>query len=221
MDEQEHAVQLPSAPFPAPPPFWAHFTVENEEKFKQFKPSDLDQKELPIPLAYLRPPPPPPAESESYTTLPRDELLFNPDDPKLNHAALLNKLTKSLLLNFLELTTVLSLDPTQYEEKMGHIRRLLLNVHVVINMYRPHQARESVKEMLEGILEDGQREMDECDVLKQKVEDFLAGVGTLGESTEVNGATQLNGAVVQQSQKEKDDGKQQRLYDLIHDLEGL
>ncbi|OAP65252.1 hypothetical protein AYL99_01224 [Fonsecaea erecta] len=199
MAESEQDQQLPEAPFPAPPPFWRHFTVANEEELRKIESSssaDEPKPKLPLHLAYLRPPPPPPPSAEYYTTfgqkqvtdptkpssLPTEQLLFNPDDPNLNHAVLLSRLTKSLLLNFLELTSILSLDPTKHEEKMEDIRQLLLNIHVVINIYRPHQARESVKEMLQGMLEDGQREIDECDKLKQRIDDFLADVGKLGTS---------------------------------------
>lgn len=196
MAEAEQPQQIPEAAYPAPPPFWKNFTLANEEELKKVEAWSGDEQsrqKLPLHLAYLRPPPPPSASAESYTTfgqkqiidptkpssLPTDQLLFNPEEPSLNHATLLSKLTKSFLLNFLELTSVLSLDPAEHEEKMADIRQLLINIHVVINIYRPHQARESVKEMLEGILVDGQKEINECDKLKNKVEEFLGDVGRL------------------------------------------
>ena len=231
MAEQE--TQLPEAPFPAPPPFWRHFTTANEEKLKELESSAGGPPEkLPIPLAYLRPPPPPPDTAEVYTTfgqnqvidptkpssLPRDQLLFNPDDPNLNHAVLLSRLTKSLMLNFLELTGVLSLDPTEYEEKMGDIRQLVLNIHVVINMYRPHQARESVKEMLEGILEDGQREIEESDRLKQRVEDFLGGIGKMESHPGSEGLVQTNATSANGAKSDAKMDEQRRMWQMIRDM---
>jgi mediator of RNA polymerase II transcription subunit 7 len=232
MAEQE--TQLPEAPFPAPPPFWRHFTTANEEKLKELESSSAGEppEKLPIPLAYLRPPPPPPDSAEVYTTfgqnqvidptkpssLPRDQLLFNPDDPNLNHAVLLSRLTKSLMLNFLELTGVLSLDPTQHEEKMGDIRQLVLNIHVVINMYRPHQARESVKEMLEGILEDGQREIEESDRLKQRVEDYLGGIGKIESHPGSEGLAQTNTASANGAKSDAKMDEQRRMWQMIHDM---
>ncbi|EXJ64133.1 hypothetical protein A1O7_00469 [Cladophialophora yegresii CBS 114405] len=194
MAEPEHPQQIPEAAYPAPLPFWRHFTLANEQELRQLEesaPEGQTPQKLPLHLAYLRPPPPPPATAEFYTTfgqkqvidptkpssLPTDQLLFDPDEPNLNHAVLLSKLTKSLLLNFLELTSILSLDPTKHEDKIADIRQLVLNIHVVINIYRPHQARESVKDMLIGILEDGQREIDECDRLKESLEEFLLDLG--------------------------------------------
>jgi mediator of RNA polymerase II transcription subunit 7 len=231
MEEQEQPQQLPAAPFPAPPPFWKHFTTANLGKLKQLESSEGSVNEkLPLPLAYLRPPPPPPLSAEHYTTfgqrqvidptkpssLPREQLLFDPDDPHLNHAVLLSKLTKSLLLNFLELTSILSLDPTMHEEKMGDIRRLVLNIHVVLNMYRPHQARESVKEMLEGILEDGQREIDECDKLKQSVEEFLEGLGSLEPSSAPGSSTPMDAPPHNGAEFDARMNEQRKLWQMIN-----
>ncbi|KIW95980.1 uncharacterized protein Z519_03046 [Cladophialophora bantiana CBS 173.52] len=232
MADQELPQQLPEAPFPAPPPFWRYFTVANEDELRKIESSSADgqaKQKLPLHLAYLRPPPPP-ASAEYYTSfgqkqvidptkassLPTEQLLFNPDDPNLNHAVLLSRLTKSLLLNFLELTSVLSLDPTKHEEKMEDIRQLLLNIHVVINIYRPHQARESVKEMLEGILEEGQREIDECDKMKQRVDEFLADVGKIGIS-DVPDATQEDPVAMDPSHDQMME-KQRRLWKMIQDM---
>ncbi|EXJ89489.1 hypothetical protein A1O3_02556 [Capronia epimyces CBS 606.96] len=228
MADQEQLQQLPEAPFPAPPPFWKHFTVANEEQLKK---SETAEGSLPLPLAYLRPPPPPPDSAEYYTTfgqkqvvdptrpssLPRDQLLFNPDDPNLNHAVILSRLTKSLLLNFLELTSILSLDPTKHAEKMEDIRQLVLNIHVVINVYRPHQARESVKELLEAVLENGQREIEECDRLKERVDEFLGNVGELKTTNVVEGPTQEDSAARQLSNDAKLE-EQRQLWKLIHEM---
>ncbi|ETI28061.1 hypothetical protein G647_00510 [Cladophialophora carrionii CBS 160.54] len=234
MAEAEQPQQIPEAAYPAPPPFWRHFTLANEEelrKLEESSPGDQTPQKLPLHLAYLRPPPPPPATAEFYTTfgqkqvidptkpssLPTDQLLFDPDDPNLNHAVLLSKLTKSLLLNFLELTSILSLDPTKHEEKMADIRQLVLNIHVVINIYRPHQARESVKEMLIGILEDGQREIDECDRLKERIEEFLSDVGqteTPRRDVEHQNDAGTNDEVSQDQMMEK----QRNLWKQIHDM---
>ena len=107
------------------------------------------------------------------------------------------RLTKSLLLNFLELITILSETPTDYEEKVEDIRRLMINVHAVINMYRPHQARENVKEMLEGMLEDGRSEVEECERVKGEVGRFLGEVEGWKQKSEghaaVEGAMEVNG----------------------------
>jgi mediator of RNA polymerase II transcription subunit 7 len=236
MAESDPPLQLPEAPFPAPPPFWRHFTVANEDQLQKLESSDRSDEKLPIPLAYLRPPPPPSNAAEHYTTfgqkqvidptkpssLPLDQLLFDPDQPKLDHAFLLKKLTKSLLLNFLELTTLLSLDPTHYQEKLEDFRQLFLNVHVVINMYRPHQARESAKDLLESRLEDGQREIEECDNLKLRIQAFLDEVGGLRDEKPVIDGTNENG-MTSSGQGSKDDKmeEQKRLWKMVQDLKDV
>lgn len=236
MAESDPPLQLPEAPFPAPPPFWRHFTIANQDQLQKLESLDRSDEKLPIPLAYLRPPPPPSNAAEHYTTfgqkqvidptkpssLPLDQLLFDPDQPKLDHAFLLKKLTKSLLLNFLELTTLLSLDPTQYQEKLEDFRQLFLNVHVVINMYRPHQARESAKDLLESRLEDGQREIEECDNLKLRIQAFLDEVGGLREEKPIVDSTNETG-MASSGQESKDDKmeEQRRLWKMVHDMKNV
>jgi len=223
--------EVPDAPFPAPPPFWKYFTAANVQKVKELESSnETSRQPLPLPLAYLRPPPPPSSSAHSYTAFaqshvidttkpalpPLDQLLFDPDDPQLNHAVLLTRLTKSLLLNFLELMTALSLDPTKYEEKMSDIRQLVLNVHAVINMYRPHQAREGVKEILEGILEDGQREIEQCDHLKGRIEDFLGEVEKW-QHAKSSGENDGNKTSPETTDHKLEETK--RIWKMVHELE--
>ncbi len=56
--------QIPNAPFPAPPPFWKHFTSENLSRLKALKESNTSPQDMPPGLSYLEPPTPP---SENYT----------------------------------------------------------------------------------------------------------------------------------------------------------
>ncbi|XBW38420.1 hypothetical protein QEN19_004008 [Hanseniaspora menglaensis] len=67
----------------------------------------------------------------------------------------LKKLTKSLLLNFLLLITNLSVDtdlklePDSKENHLEHIRIILVNMHHLLNQYRPHQVNENFIMLLE------------------------------------------------------------------------
>ena len=60
--------ELSGAPFPAPPPFWKHFTSENVSTLASIEHTALGQEQdkdnISATLEYLRPPTPP---SESYT----------------------------------------------------------------------------------------------------------------------------------------------------------
>lgn len=234
--EQQQEIVIPKAPFPAPPPFWRHFTTSNLERFKVLQSNDSSSQQLlPLELTYLRPPPPPSSTAKSYTTFsqlqpldttptlpPSNQLLFNPNKP-INHAQLLAQLTNSLLLNFGELIGVLSADPTQHADKMEDIRQLTVNVHAVLNMYRPHQARESVKEMLEGILEEGQREIEECEGIKAKVEDFVKGLQTQKEGPPETAEENDYGTTVANKEKGEGRGEEKmeevrRLWKMIHEI---
>ena len=82
MAEQNAAPRSITAPFPAPPPFWKHFTEENVSRLeaiikshtsdtsitpnaqaRSLKPAELRALEVPQDLSYLIPPPPPTGDS--------------------------------------------------------------------------------------------------------------------------------------------------------------
>ncbi|EQC28647.1 hypothetical protein SDRG_13524 [Saprolegnia diclina VS20] len=60
----------------------------------------------------------------------------------------MKRMNKSLIFTFLELVEVLIANPTKFNEKIDDIELLFLNLHNLINAYRPHQARETLIEML-------------------------------------------------------------------------
>jgi mediator of RNA polymerase II transcription subunit 7 len=202
--QQQDAQALPIAPFPAPPPFWKHFSSTNLQRLETLKTEaantgiPLDLTTLPLELRYLLPPPPPPPGTETYTTfhethvvnptsslsatanIPADDLanLLITPKPTTNIPLALKSLTNSLLLTFLQLTQMLSQDPTHESryELLEHIKRLFVNIHVLINSYRPHQAREGVINMLKDRIEDARGEITRSNELRERVEGFLKGL---------------------------------------------
>ncbi|KAL5343584.1 MED7 protein-domain-containing protein [Aspergillus crustosus] len=116
---------------------------------------------------------------------PNGEPASQPAQP-LNHAYYLMKISKSLLLNFLEFVGILSIAPDQFEPKIEDIRNLFINAHHLLNLYRPHQARESLIMMMEDQLRRTKDEIHEMDKLKEEltsVLDQLAAEGAGIEST--------------------------------------
>ncbi|KAI9659626.1 MAG: Mediator of RNA polymerase II transcription subunit 7 [Alyxoria varia] len=84
----------------------------------------------------------------------------SPQPPKFStHPSHLTTLTRSILLNFLELAGLMSQDPTQHPEKLQDINTLLHNAHSVVNEYRPHQARETLIEVMEGRVRERREEV--------------------------------------------------------------
>ncbi|PGH27705.1 hypothetical protein AJ80_00492 [Polytolypa hystricis UAMH7299] len=113
--------------------------------------------------------PSPPHGAESSQSLPS------------NHRYYLLKISKSLLLNFLEFVGILSICPEQFEPKLESIRNLFINAHHLLNLYRPHQARESLILMMEKQLEQTREEIKEMESVKEKVEKFLFQLETDGK----------------------------------------
>lgn len=95
----------------------------------------------------------------------------------LDRAFYLKKMAKSILLNFLELVGVLSVNPAQFGDKIDHLKTLFVNSHHLINEYRPHQARETLILMMEDQLEKKKAEVEGIKRMKQKIDDILIGLG--------------------------------------------
>ena len=199
-----------SALYPPPPPYMRFFTNENvtraqdrpESQENEVEDSLDDQDERPAQseLDFLVPPPMP--KSHQYRAFGsvwqvKDEL---PDLETLGITRLYNtsgedgaetttyqyktqelrRLLKSLLLNYLELVGVLSVNPELYEPKMENIRTILTNIHHLLNEYRPHQSRESLIMLLEEQLEHKKAEIqhinDVCQEVQRKLDQIQRGI---------------------------------------------
>jgi len=85
---------------------------------------------------------------------------------------ILKRLAKSIMLNFLELLGILSINP----EKAEDLKTLFLNFHHLLNEYRPHQARESLILMMQDQLDRSRAETQGIRDMKEKVEGILEGL---------------------------------------------
>ncbi|KAF3917871.1 hypothetical protein ABW20_dc0107188 [Dactylellina cionopaga] len=106
------------------------------------------------------------------------QLFGEPSDESYNvdRAQELRRLCKSLLLNYLELVGVMGMSPEDFEEKVYHMRIHLINIHQLINEYRPHQARETLIAMMEEQLEKSKQETEENRKACRKIKDLMAGL---------------------------------------------
>lgn len=85
----------------------------------------------------------------------------------------LKKMTKSLLLNFLELVGLLSKNPKLASVKIDNIRTILINIHHLLNSYRLHQSRETLILTMQKKLTETQESIEEIKDTCLKVESKL------------------------------------------------
>ncbi|XP_049630048.1 mediator of RNA polymerase II transcription subunit 7 [Suncus etruscus] len=111
----------------------------------------------------LAPKPPPPIK-DSYMMFGNqfqcDDLIIRPLESQgierlhpmqFDHKKELRKLNMSILVNFLDLLDILIRSPgsIKREEKLEDLKLLFVHVHHLINEYRPHQARETLRVLME------------------------------------------------------------------------
>ncbi|KAF8471275.1 MED7 protein-domain-containing protein [Kalaharituber pfeilii] len=203
-DQPNGPTSLVSSAFPPPPPFYKHFTPENIAALKHHQKIGAPHDQLPQELHYLVPPPPPDASYRCFgdtwqipdvlPSLPQmgiTQLYEDPSPsagpstsvstststtapPSNTRALSLLRLSKSLLLSYLELLSYLSSNPTRSSEKLQDLRTIMINMHHLINEYRPHQARETLILMMEEQVEKCKKERDENIKAKETVRSVLS-----------------------------------------------
>ncbi|OAR05659.1 hypothetical protein LLEC1_06650 [Akanthomyces lecanii] len=122
----------------------------------------------------------PTLEEQGITNLPAAGQSSAKDAKHYDRAFELKRLSKSLLLNFLELTGALSRSPSHAEAKVQDLRTLFINMHHILNEYRPHQARESAIEMMQDHLDRTRTETLAIRTQVDKAKRLLEGLGSLG-----------------------------------------
>jgi mediator of RNA polymerase II transcription subunit 7 len=195
------------APFPAPPPFYQHFTKENLNQLRRLRKeaqqssasndASLDILKLPPELRYLIPPTPPSNDTtyrtfaDHITRSAPDQTLADagieqlfPSHPSTytNPAPHLIALARSLLTSFLQLVSVLSANPTLFESKIADLEVIMVNMHELVNQYRPHQARESLVLMMEERVAGMREEVRMIREGRGKVDELLRGLSEVGDS---------------------------------------
>ncbi|CCI45962.1 unnamed protein product [Albugo candida] len=80
----------------------------------------------------------------------------DPKEQSIDYKAQLKKLNRSLLANCIQLLDVLIRNPKLFNEKVDDLELLFVNMHNLINKFRPHQAREHIILMLQSQIEEKQ-----------------------------------------------------------------
>ena len=102
--------------------------------------------------------------------------------PSNTRALSLLRLSKSLLLSYLELLSALAINPALSASKLADLRTIMINMHHLINEYRPHQARETLIMMMEEQVDKCRRERDENLKAKELVNGVLESLERLFEA---------------------------------------
>ncbi|KAJ1561608.1 hypothetical protein HK405_003380, partial [Cladochytrium tenue] len=142
-----------SLQYPPPPPFYQLFTDANLDDHRRRKAAGIE------PALPLDPPPPLVGSytmfGETLDTRDRPPTLRELGIPQLvsddpaDRARELKDLNSDLLLAYLDLTGALASRPAEFLPKLEHLRVVLINLHYALNAYRPHQARDVLRLMLE------------------------------------------------------------------------
>ncbi|RLN64018.1 hypothetical protein BBJ29_002396 [Phytophthora kernoviae] len=107
------------------------------------------------------------------------------DASVVDYKAQMKKINLSLLANFVELVDVLIKKPAMFNEKLDDVELLFLNMHNLINAFRPHQARETVIQMLKTQV---QERRDAARDIRRTIDESRCAVervhGELHESTD-------------------------------------
>ncbi|KAK3065331.1 Mediator of RNA polymerase II transcription subunit 7, partial [Teratosphaeriaceae sp. CCFEE 6253] len=221
------------AAFPAPPPFYKHFTSDNLASLRRLRkeagipthqptnpssPSNLtntklDILALPPALRYLISPLPPPTTQPFHTfgtphTLispPPTLTSISPPTPQLyppnplihlNPQAHLITLARSQLTTFLALLGNLSANPAEgWEDEVEELRVITFNMLDLINLYRPHQARETLIREMEDRVRGLRGECEGVAELGRRVREVVGGFGDGKGMREGKAGGQSDGAL--------------------------
>ncbi|KAK3841344.1 MAG: MED7 protein-domain-containing protein [Linnemannia gamsii] len=190
--------QQQGAAFPAPPYYYQRYAQPNLALLEKVKsdPTNPDLAvaldALPFPILALEPPPPikrgicwmfgrPWPVQDNLATLAEQGIEQLYPKGEIDRVKELKKLNHSAIFNFLDLVHVLATSPGEFATKVDHIRVILINMHHILNEYRPHQARETLRLMMNDQLD---RKRKETAALRKTCEDLrkkLAGLRALGQ----------------------------------------
>ncbi|XP_074651249.1 mediator of RNA polymerase II transcription subunit 7-like [Tubulanus polymorphus] len=144
-------------------------------------------------------PPPPPQDSYSMFGVayhsddtiiqPLENLGFRRLYPQAyDHKRELKKLNHSILVNFLDLLDILIKcpDSPKRAEKIQDLNLLFINTHHLINEFRPHQARETLRVMMEVQKRQRIDTVDRFQKHLDKVIEVLQGCATALPDTDID-----------------------------------
>ncbi|KAI9307175.1 mediator complex, subunit Med7 [Cunninghamella echinulata] len=170
--------QSTGSAWPEPPKFYKRYTNENIKRLKKAQETNSYPEELlkapqlnDFPIQLLEPPTPPEDAyvvfdqnwkvNDRLPTLEEQNIkqLFPSGD--IDRVQELKRLNRTLIVQFLELLDVLAKQPEEFGKRIENISTIFINMHHILNEYRPHQARETLRLLMEEQLERKKRQTAE------------------------------------------------------------
>ncbi|KAI8099618.1 mediator complex, subunit Med7 [Halteromyces radiatus] len=188
--------QSTGSAWPEPPKFYRRYTKANLERLKHAQAIN-DYSEEPIKQPHmvdfsLRSLEPPEVPTDDYVvfdqhwkvqdrlpTLQEQNIkqLFPKD--KIDRVAELKRLNRTLLVQFLDLLETLAKNPDEYGKQIENISIIFINMHHILNEYRPHQAREALRILMEEQLE---KKRNQTAQIKRKTQETMDMLKQFGHS---------------------------------------
>ncbi|KAG2185176.1 hypothetical protein INT44_001966 [Umbelopsis vinacea] len=174
--------------WPEPPSFFTRYTDDNLEKARLFKQKRIDPADvrLEFPPELLEPPPPVEGSyiifdqhwqtEDKLPTLEERNVTQLYPTGKIDRVFELKKLLRSLMSQFLILLDILVREPDKFAPRITDISNILINIHHILNEYRPHQARETLRLMLETQLKKKVQATEELRKRRDEVRSMLKGL---------------------------------------------
>ncbi|OZJ04439.1 hypothetical protein BZG36_02793 [Bifiguratus adelaidae] len=190
-------------------------------------------KEVDLPVHILEPPKPT-FEDGSYSLfnqtwqiedkLPSlsemDVEQLYPDGP-IDRIKELKKLNHSLVINYLQLLDLLVKNPQQFDTKVQHLRTIFINMHHLINEYRPHQAREILILLMQQQVERKRKATEQLEAKCRDMTDQLAALKTTLQTqlSDIPMFTEQTSATTPMILDGPDGKAEQKLVDLVDEID--
>ncbi|KAF2998491.1 Mediator of RNA polymerase II transcription subunit 7 [Curvularia kusanoi] len=142
-------------------------------------------------------------------------------DANIDRQQYLNRFNRSILLEYISLLGVLTLDPKSdhKDRKLKHILTLVCNMHALINEYRPHQARETLIGIMEEQVRRKKAEIEGIKAMEGKVRGVFDGFGRAADDEREVENEDIIKDVVQRNDGEKKRKEAQReMWDAVDNI---
>jgi mediator of RNA polymerase II transcription subunit 7 len=147
-----------------------------------------------------------PTTSTEASTLDRQNYLF--------------RFLRSILLSYISLLGIVAANPTseQKDQKLKDIMTLSVNMHALINEYRPHQARQSLIGGMEEQVRRKREDIEGVGRMSKKVRETLAGFGGAVVAEESDTKTRVVDGTEDGREEETKNGIQKGMWEEVDEM---